>query len=71
MLPTMENRAGKARQTGEHDVANLNERVIDLEGQAEHHTKAVDGLRTDVVDLRASHGGSCSRKDEEKPRCLR
>ena len=46
-------RAGKARQTGEHDVANLTERVTDLEGHAENHTKAVDGLRMEVAELRA------------------
>ena len=34
-------------------MANLNERVTDLEGQAENHTKAVDGLRMDVAELRA------------------
>ena len=33
-------------------MANLTERVTDLEEQAENHTKAVDGLRTDIADLR-------------------
>ena len=33
-------------------MANLSERVTNLEGQAENHTKAGDGLRTDVADLR-------------------
>ena len=34
-------------------MANLNERVTDLEGQAENHTKAVDGLRMEVAEMRA------------------
>ena len=34
-------------------MANLSERVTDLEGQAENHTKAVDGLRMEVAELRA------------------
>ena len=34
-------------------MANLNERVSDLERHAENHTKAVDGLRMEVAELRA------------------
>lgn len=42
-------REGPAK--GEH-VANLEERVTDLEGHAESQTRAIDGLRTDIADLR-------------------
>lgn len=33
-------------------MANLEERVTYLEGHAETQTKAIDGLRTEVADLR-------------------
>src|SRR3990170_1815360 len=33
-------------------VANLEERVSDLEGQTQSHDKALDGLRAEVVELR-------------------
>ena len=33
-------------------MANLEERVTDLEGHAESQTRAIDGLRADIADLR-------------------
>ena len=33
-------------------MANLETRVTDLEGQAENQTRAIDGLRTEVAELR-------------------
>ena len=34
-------------------MANLETRVSELEGQAQSHDKALDGLRSEVVELRA------------------
>ena len=57
MLPddVRSGREGPAK--GEHDVANLDERVISLEAQADKHADAVDGLRTEMAGLRTDLRG--------------
>lgn len=44
-------REGPAK--GARDVANLDERVTTLEAQANNHTRAIDGVRTEIGGLRA------------------
>jgi uncharacterized coiled-coil protein SlyX len=46
-------------------VANLEERVTHLEGQAQSHDKALDGLRAEVVELRVDlHTGHAQLRSE-------
>ena len=46
-------------------MANLEERITDLEEHAEGETRAIDGLRTELADLRGEHRSSVAQLRSE------